>query len=353
MGAYTREKPKSDLDALLQMLQRVTRAPSSGPSSGDAQAMHATIMSMVSEPLSDRLKALRKSHPGRKDIESLLSTMKSHSDFRRGPFSSCSELQTWRNNPGSLKQSVRSSIQSLIIWSTSTTISPTQPPPHYNPRQFVIAERAIGAPALLSILIDELKAQTEAPNGSAAVAIDIATSIICAPTTQNSPIDVGWIRAPVPSSTPRHARRLNLRDALRLEFENATDIIKKDQLAAETIVRLHRRVEFQLSLASAPMPDLATSMPAMLPDLGMTADAVTADAVAQAMDFSADPAAGLDLSSVADPMGLDSTMDSMTTLDNMLATQSMQGMNHDDDDAIFGDLDLGMDLDMDGMDMGF
>jgi mediator of RNA polymerase II transcription subunit 5 len=343
MGAYTRAKPNSDLDALLQVLQRITRAPSSG----DAQAMHATIMSMISQPLSDRLKALRKGQPGRKDIEPLLSTLKSHTDFRRGPFSSCPELQTWRNNPGSLKRSIRSTFQNLILWSTTTTISPTQPPPHYNPRQFLIAERTMGAPAVMSILIDELKTQTEAPNGAAAVAIDIATSVICAPTTQNSPIDVGWVNSPVPSNTPRDSRRLNLRDALRLDFENATEIIKKDQLAAETIVRLHRRVEAQLSLSSAPIPDLAATMPAMLPGLGMTADAVSADAVTQVMDFSTDPAAGLDLSNVADPMGLESAMDSMGTYDNLLATQAMQGMNPDDDDAIFGDLDLGGDLDMD------
>jgi mediator of RNA polymerase II transcription subunit 5 len=341
MEAYTREKPNPDIDYLLQMLQRVTRAPSSG----DAQAMHATIMSMVAQPLSDRLKALQKSSPGRKDIEPILSALKSHSDFRRGAFSSCPELQIWRTNPGSLKQSLRTTLQSLIMWSTSTTINPTQPPPHYNPRQFLIAERIIGAPAVVSILIDELKAQTEAPNGAAADAIDIATSIICAPTTQNSPIGIGWVTAPVPSNTSRHSQRLNLRDALRLEFERATDIIKKDQLAAETIVRLHRRVESQLSLASA--PDLAVSMPAILPGLDMTSNAVAADTAAQVMDFSADPTAGLDLSSVNDPMGLDSAMDNMSSLDNMLATQAMQGMNPDDDDAIFGDLDLGADLDMD------
>jgi mediator of RNA polymerase II transcription subunit 5 len=341
MEAYTREKPNPDLDSLLQMLQRVTRAPSSG----DAQAMHATIMSMVAQPLSDRLKALQKSNPSRKDVEPILSALKSHSDFRRGPFSSCPELQVWRSSPGSLKHSVRTTFQSLIMWSTSTAINPTQPPPHYNPRQFLIAERVVGAPAVVNILIDELKAQTEAPNGAAAVAMDIATSIICAPTTQNSPISVGWVTAPVPSNPSRHAQRLNLRDALQLEFDNATDIIKKDQLAAETIVRLHRRVESQLSLASA--PDLTASMPAILPGLSMTTDAVAADTVTQVMDFSTDPTAGLDLSSVADTMGLDSAMDNMTNLDNMLATQAMQGMNPDDDDAIFGDLDLGGDLDMD------
>jgi mediator of RNA polymerase II transcription subunit 5 len=347
MGAYTGEQPNSDLDVLLRMLERVTRAPSSG----DAQTLHSTIIAMISQPLSNRLKTLRKRHPGRKDIDPILAIAKSHSDFCHGPYSACSELQTWRKSPGSLRTSVRATFQSLILWSGSSAINPTQPPPHYNPRQFLITEREIGAKAVLAILVDELKTQTEAPNGAAAVAIDIATAIICAPTTENSPIEVSWIHSPVPTNTPGHARRLNLRDALRIEFENATDLIEKNQLAAETIVRLHRRVESQLALSTASLPDLATSMPAMLPSLGMTANSTTVDAVSQVIDFT-DASAGLDLTNVADSMALDSTLDSM----NMLANQGISGDGGDNADDIFGDLDLGgmmdadggMDIDMDG-----
>jgi mediator of RNA polymerase II transcription subunit 5 len=338
------EQPNPDLDVLLQMLQRVTQVPTSS----DVQTMHATILSIISQPLSSQLKAVRHWHPGRKDLPSMISTMQSHSDFRRGPFSACPDLHAWRKTPGSLRQVVRTTYQSLITWSVQCALNATQIPPPYHPRQFMIVEREIGAKAFLSIILEELKAQTEHPNGAASVAFDIATAIVCAPTTENSPIDVTWVHSPVAAPPPRHARHLNLRDALRIEYENVTETIQKDHLEGETIVRLHRLVEAQLALSSAPTLDLSTSMPTMVHNLNMTSDVVVADG-SQVIDFSQDAGAGLDLTNVADSMALDSTLDSM------LANPKL---NETDPDDIFGELDFGgmsadMDMDIDGMDMSF
>lgn len=344
VGAYLGEQSNSDLDVLLQMFQRVTQTPTSS----DAQTMHSTILSIVSQPLLSQLKAIRHRHPGRKDVQSMVSTMQSHADFRRGPFSACPELHSWRKTPGSLRQAVRTTYQSLITWSVQCALNASQLPPPYHPRQFIIVEREIGAKALLSILIEELKAQTEHPNGAASVAFDIATAIICAPTTENSPIEVNWIQSPVPAPSPRHARRLNLRDALRIEYELVTDTIQKDHLEGETIVRLNRLVDAQLALSSVPMPDLSVSMPSMVHGLSMTSDVVAADG-SQVIDFTQDANATLDLGDVADSMALESTLDSM------LANPEL---NENDPDDIFGELDFGgmsadMDMDIDGMDMTF
>ncbi|KAF2431865.1 Med5-domain-containing protein [Tothia fuscella] len=345
MGAYSSEQLSSDLDALLQMLQRVTQAPTSS----DAQAMHAIILSIVSQPLLGKLRDVRRKHAGRKDVESMISMMKSHSDFRRGTFSACPELKVWRKSPGSLRQTVRSTYRDLIHWHASSTINPTQQPPHYHPRLFAIAEGILGAEAVLSILIEELKVQTESPDGAANVAFDIATAIVCAPTTQNSPIDVNWIQSPVPQPPPRGEKRLNLRDVLRLKFNNATEIIQTSLSTAEALVRLHRKVDAQLKLSSAPMPDLAVSMPAILPDNMNTSDVAAANAVVDAINFAQDTNAGLDLTGAVDSMALESTLDSMLT-DQTGKLGEGEGNVNDD---IFGDLDFGglsgdmMDMDMD------
>jgi len=341
MIAYAKEQRGADLALLLQMIQRVTRAPSSG----DAQLMHATIMYIVGLPLTNCLKTLRKNNPKRTDIEPLISNLKQYVDFRRRPYNPCLELQTWRATQGALEQTLRLTFQSLIMW--GSTINPQLSPPHYNPRLILIAECVLGAPTTLSVLLEELKAQTEMSNGTAAVVLDIATALVCTPKSENSPITVGWVNSPVPTHPARRTNRLNLRDALRLEFDAATDLIQKDQIMAETVVRLHRSVEAQLNMAVAPIPDIAVPMPTMLPDLGMSAN-VGVSSVDQAMDFGTDSNTAIDLSG-ADAMQLDLTDAMMGGDMKMGANDGLFGQSSalNDDDDVFGGLDFDLGNGMD------
>ena len=328
LTSYARENPGADVDTLLQILQRVTRAPSSG----EAQAMHATIMGIVALPLSNCLRTLRKNNPKRNDIELLLQALRPYVDFRRGPYSPCPEMATWLASQGALKQMVRTNFQTLVVWSIQAAqMNQTQSPPHYNHRLYLFAEKVLGAGLLLSTLLEELKSQTEAPGGAAAVALDIATALVCAPKTENSPIDAGWVTSPVPAHQPRHSKRLNLREALVLEFDRATDIMKKDQTMAETVVRLHRRVEAQVAIGVAPLPDLTTQIPAILPDLGLATDQTAASQ--QPLDFTQDTNVGLDLSAT-DPMQID-----MNGGEDGLGLMSVESLNAEED--MFGGLDLG------------
>ena len=151
---------------------------------------------------------------------------------------------------------------------------------------------------MLHILLDEIKTRTTAADGTAAVALDVATSLVCAPTTTPaSPIAIDWALSPAPMPPPARGGRLNLRDALKLEFDKATDLINTDAPLAEAVVRLHRLVEAQLSVVAnvAPMTHLAAAaqIPAMIPGLNITADASAVAAVAQQpLDFGVQAAAG-------------------------------------------------------------
>jgi mediator of RNA polymerase II transcription subunit 5 len=248
---------------------------------------------------------------------------------------------------------VKTAFQSLITWNVQlTTMNPAQLPPPYNQRLFLIAERLLGAPGVLSIVLTEIKEQTENPAGSAAAALDIATALICAPKTENSPIEVTWLTSPVPAQQPHQSKRLNLREALSIEHERATDIIKKDNTLAESIVRLHRLVEAQATISTVPLPDLTSTMPApdmqqMLDSMAATTQQNTADVLQSrrpTLDLTADSAGLPELAmSGADPMQMDFSGAGDDGMGGLLGGGG--SMNPDDD--VFGDLDFS---NMDGMD---
>ncbi|QDS76596.1 hypothetical protein FKW77_007518 [Venturia effusa] len=337
MISYAREQGGADLSLLLQTIQHVTRAPSSP----DAQTMHATILYIVAQPLNACLKWLQKQNARRNDIEQIISTLKPHIDFRRTAFSPCPELQTWRMSQGAIRQSLKTALQSLIIWGAS--VGQQLNPPHYNPRLILIAECVLGAPATLSILLEEVKAQTEAAGGNAAIALDIVTSFICAPKMENSPIHVGWAHSPVPAQAARGTRRLNLREALKLEFDAATELIRKDATMAETVVRLHRAVEAQLNFSVEPIPDnISSAIPTLLP---MTSTNLGAGD--EGMAFGADDnTATLDLGGAGElDLGLDAGLMGDMKMDGGDDLFGQGGLTNDDED-VFGGLDFG---NMDGM----
>ena len=202
---------------------------------------------------------------------------------------------------------------------------------------------------MLYILLDEIKSRTAAADGTDAVALDIATSIVCAPTTTStSPIAINWPLSPAPMPPPSLGSRLNLRDMLKLECDKATDLINSDAHLTEAIVRLHRLVEAQLSAVDsvAPMTHLAAAaqMPAIISGLSITADASAVDAAVaaaaaaaqQPLDFSVQA----DLASAGDALNMDLTGADGTGID-LLGGEGLQAGDED----IFGGLELDESLD--------
>lgn len=315
--------------------------------------MHTSIMAIVALPLIGCLRALERRNAKRNDIAPIAQSIGKHRDFRRGPFSPCPQMPNWTSAAGGLKTAVKNAFQALINWSLQlTTMNPAQLPPSYNQRLWLIAERTLGAPAIMKIILQEIKEQTENPAGAAAVALDVATAIVCAPKAENSPIEFTWPTSAVSAHHPNQNKRINLREALALENEKATDIIKKDNTLAESIVRLHRRVEAQSAIGNFQLPDMASQIPA--PDMQQMLDSLSNaqqnNQVPQqqpTLDLTTDTSGLGDLNmGGADAMQIDFG----SAGDDFMGTGGLGGGSMNPDDDVFGDLDLS---NMDGMDMDY
>jgi mediator of RNA polymerase II transcription subunit 5 len=252
------------------------------------------------------------------------------------------ELQALRSTPMSLKSALRNMLQSLMDWGSTLMINQSQRPPNYTPRTLHIAIAVIGARAVLGIILEELKTHIRLPDTSGPMALDIFTTLICNPVlgSGNSPTD--WMHT---SSSTRNGR-LTLREALKLEFEEAPKLLQSDQLLVECIVRLHRRVEAQLSMILTNIADLPAPL---ISDLNALADdaagvdlAAVADAV-DSMDFTTDGA----LTDSA--LGLAMDLDQTTAGAGMDLLGSGGGLGEED---IFADLMSGSlaDMQFDGFD---
>jgi len=247
MGSYALLQTHRDLEVIVQIFHKLIR---STPTSGDAQAMHSTILSIVSARLESCFRTLKRRHPTRTDIEPLLQALKSHLHYARSVYASVSELEQWTTSTNTtLATSLRHTVQQLSQWASTSSIQPN--PPNYTHRQIYAATKFLGTTKTLRAIIDEVKAQTEAGNGPAA--LDIGTSLICAPMTEDSVIPVDWVGSSVPApQAPR--TRANLREVLKVEFDSAASLVSTDLSAAETTVRLHRRVEALLAIMAQAVP---------------------------------------------------------------------------------------------------
>ncbi|KAF2399114.1 Med5-domain-containing protein [Trichodelitschia bisporula] len=345
MITYIWSHPKADTDVLLHILRRVTRI--STQSDPDVQAMHATIMSILYPMLSRSLHNLTRRHPERQDISPILNTLKPYSDFRRSRYGTTNE---W---PGSgsinLKHTLHNSFQAMVMWSTQATIQAVQNPPStYAHRQFWIGQRLLGAKAVLGIILDCIKAQTEAQNGTAAaIALDVAASLVCAPTPEDTPIPVRWLGSVAPVLGARRSGRINLAEALKAEFDEAGRLMGHDTVAAETVVRLWKRVEQQLAAQAHVGLVVDAGVGVVEGDMlaGMEVAAAAAVAAVGQVDGAGDVGDMVDYGAVQGGMDLDDDGMGMGMGGDSSVNGLMQGGLTDDD--IFGGLELGEGMDLD------
>jgi mediator of RNA polymerase II transcription subunit 5 len=214
--------------------------------SGEAQAIHQTVLNICARPLEEQLKDVRTRHQARTDIKPILDSLEPYLSFRRVGSCHRSELDNWAaQTAGGLPGSIRNTLQSLVLWSTNSEI--TMAPQSYTHRQLLAGVRILGSARVLNAMLDEVKQQTEA--GSGDLALDIAATMICAPMAESFAVDQN-ICHPVDSSKESLPRCsiLTLRDALNLQHDNVPKISEKDPRRAEVVVRLWRRV----SLLSTP-----------------------------------------------------------------------------------------------------
>ncbi|KAF2085903.1 mediator of RNA polymeras-like protein II transcription subunit 5, partial [Saccharata proteae CBS 121410] len=235
MTAHALEQSPQELNITIQLLTRLIRPASI---SGDAQAIHGTILAIVARRLEKCLQTIqhRESRP---EINGLLEIVSRYRDYERTPYSSAAEFEPWMSTPGtSIRLVIRNVVQALVMWNSTSGLNPM--PPAYTHRQLFLAVQILGTRKVLLALLEELKAQTEA--GSGAVALDIITNLVCSPLPINSCMPVEWVNSSAPSTmNPR--TRLNLREMLKAELDDPANLVATDMALAEAAVRLHRRVE--------------------------------------------------------------------------------------------------------------
>ncbi|KAG2420630.1 hypothetical protein HFD88_000243 [Aspergillus terreus] len=222
--------------------------------SGEAKEIHRTVLNITARSLDEQLKDVRARHPSRTDIKPILDVLEPCLSFPRTGSCHRSELETWTTHAGNLLGSIRSTMQSLVLWCTSPDVN--IPPPSYTHRQLVAGIRIVGATRLLAALLDELRLQIDANNGD--LALDIAASLVYAPLPESfavesspyHPVAVDLAKDPVP-----RCPLLTLRDALALQHEAVPRTAEKDPARAEAVVRLYRRVA-ALAAPTAQVPNL-------------------------------------------------------------------------------------------------
>lgn len=354
MANYALLQTHNDIDAMIRIFNEIML---STPSSGDAQAMHSTIIAMVSSRLEKCFRTLQRRDPNRTTLEPFIQAIKVHTHYERTVFATLKELDQWTNAPNStLNTSLRHTVQQLSQWASTASMQPN--PPSYTHRQIYASLKMLGATRTLRAIVDEVKTQTDAGNGAAA--LDVAVSIICAPTVEDSPIAVNWVGSSMPAPAPQRTR-MNLREILIQEFDSAANLVATDPLTAETIVRLHRRVEAHFaSLGEHGLQAPPINIPSV--NIADMQSQTISDDLNRAIDDAAAATIVDDISNM-DNKALQRSMDELTGSEGL--DLSNIGMGNGDSGAgdmstdlgNLPDLDLGdmggmgMDMDM-NMDMG-
>ncbi|KAJ5339267.1 hypothetical protein N7452_005995 [Penicillium brevicompactum] len=298
--------------------------------SGEAQAIHQTVLNITARPLEEQLKNVRTRHQSRTDIKPILDALEPYLSFRRVGSCHRSELDTWTNHStGGLLSSIRTTLQSLVIWSSNPGIS--MAPHTYTHRQILTGIRMLGATRVLSTLIDEVKRQTE--SGSGHVALDIATTMICAPMPESFAVDQNNYHPEKP--VPRCAV-LTLRDALALAHDNVPKISETDPLRAEVIVRLARRVNI---LTAPPSQVSNIDVSNIIQNMALGVEGDRMDLEPSAADVT------------GNTVGEDDPENINRMLDKAAAAAAAAGMDGGMDSGMDGGMDGGLDGGL-GQDMG-
>ncbi|OAG07236.1 Med5-domain-containing protein [Paraphaeosphaeria sporulosa] len=354
MASHALTQTHQDHDVMVQIFHKLIR---SAPTSGDAQAMHSTILSIVSARLETCFRTLKRRYSGYStDMDQLLEAIKPSLHYVRSVSSPTSELEQWTTaTNNTLASSLRHTVQQLSQWATNASIQPN--PPSYTHRQLYTCIDLLGTQQTLRAIIDEVKAQTDAGNGAAA--LDIGVSLICAPMITDSVLPVEWAGCSAPAPQPPRTQS-NLREMLKDEFDNAASFVSTDPSAAEAVVRLHRRVEAQLAVIaqaglSTANVDLSNVGMVQAPSLTTDLDKAMNDAAAASI-----AAVGADLTDLNKQLqqNIDQELDlgdagAGLDLSGMVVDGNTGGISADMGNLPGLDLDMGdmsMNMDMEGDD---
>ena len=281
------------LEYLLPVLQSLIKPPSL---SSDSSTLHEAILSVITKPLQRSLIYVQNLHPRRADTDPLLETLKKKVQPTRTDSASHAELESWSTTSnGGILASIRHTVQSLTLWSTSMgNLDATASPSSYTHRLVIAGSRVLGAKTVLNTLLDEILSDgntitTLDPEGALSspsqdLVLDIVTCLIAAPTAADPSSIFPLLYHSTASSTtaPPKQHQLSLPSALDLLSTEAYALSKSNLPRAETIIRLHRRVSAATVRSAANEADMAAADVNMNVAIAENADMHMLDAAAAA-----------------------------------------------------------------------
>ncbi|KUJ19653.1 Med5-domain-containing protein [Mollisia scopiformis] len=240
---------RGDANAVLQILSALITNPASISVNTEASQMLGAILNIVAKNLEHSLRWVQRSEPSRQDVEPLSKALRGHLGWERRGATDHTELEAWTATPGGgLTVAIKHTIANLVQWALAP--SANTHPAAYTQRQILAALKIHGAKRLLHTILDEVKTQSAA--GNASLVYDVVCAIICSPDAASW--DAGMQVDVLGTNTIQPLdRRLTLREALKYEAESAPKLHKSDPFAADTIVRLYRKVEAQLVMPQQAM----------------------------------------------------------------------------------------------------
>ena len=226
---YEANQQTARLDIMLPALEVLLKPTSI---SHESSAIHSAVLAVVARDLKAALSQVKKDHPSRTDVSTLIQILAPFHDDRPG-HNALTELASWSATPhGGLQAALRNTLNALVTWSATSTSSTEVSPPSYSHAQVEEMVELLGARKLLDILVAETLAQDSA-SAHQEIVLDCAVVTIVA--TQHHQQPASQRRTP-------HVR-LSLHDALQLAFHEANELSHTDPARATLIIRLQRRVD--------------------------------------------------------------------------------------------------------------
>ncbi|KAK0972117.1 hypothetical protein LTS01_015024 [Friedmanniomyces endolithicus] len=238
----------NEVEILLQILEKLLR-PSS--SSAETQAMHRAVMVIVAEPLEHSLQDLLRQRPEKTVAAGLSALLRQYVDSTGSSTSHKAEIEKWAAT-GDMTHDMRHVVRGLITWAANGT--PTAPPQYQH--QMIVAMHDIFGPQRIMNALLSLMRETEYP--AMAIALDVCTSVICAPSSVSN----------------------TLRQQLALEVSDTDSLLKRSMSQASTLVRLHLSVESRLVVHQLEIPfplPQQQSTDQLMQDLGLSGPVIGAD----------------------------------------------------------------------------
>ncbi|TQS38587.1 hypothetical protein Golomagni_00905 [Golovinomyces magnicellulatus] len=245
LSAYLWEN-YGDKDAIIQILTALILNPRSKKknTNTDASQILEVVLDITAKELEQSLRWLQRVEPQRQDIEPLSKAIRSNLGWERSAACEHTELENWTSTPGGgLSIVIKQTLNNLLQWH----LQPSENPPNYTHRQILVGIKMLGAKRVIDIILKEFRAGIDA--GHTGAALDVASAIVCA--SDSVTWDSTHCRIGAGTSNDGELRmpqrRLNLREALKIEVENAPKIHKTEPFVAEATLRLYRKVESLLA----------------------------------------------------------------------------------------------------------